>query len=728
MSSKNAVENSRDGDKLAQEIESGEVDVISKSDGSEVIAMRAEKLTEIKNDLLSGLKSLSSPVLPFSDEVDLLNERYQIKLQEELPKFSGNKAKAYSAIDKKDSENIIYAVVCDTLYQYRAEEAKKLLGTSHEEMVQLVDMGVVKLSLGDEYRFVMIFSKPSGQRLSEILKSNHPLSESFIQKQIVQPLSIVISSLNSVGIIHGRISPENIFISGNKTVLGECLSEPSGLSQDFICEPAERIVCLDYAKGKGASSVDVYALAVTIMQCIYDFSKIRKLSKDLFVKLLFDSIPYQIFSMGSKLPIGFTDLLVGVMNPQAKDRWDHKTLAIWVGGKRFNLVPMSSANEASRSFDFSGEPFFNCRSLANSYYKKWNLAKEDIRSNVIHRWLEQSMHKHEVSKQHQRAIKMTGGIEAKANKHNGELLSRIITILDPFGPLRFETMSFNTNGIGQLFAHAVLTNQQNELNLIITMLGFDLPAFQSDINQTMYAELADSLWKMENSRQNLTKNNIGFGIERYLYDLNPNLPCMSDRFEGYYVSNVRELLLLLNNLSFDATMDDSLLDKHISSFCAARMKITKDIKFPNLKNFEAIATNKELLCIQVLAAAQEKEKLKDLQGLAHWCAIRVTTHMSELHGSKIRDILCKKIISFAEDGNIKQVLDCITTPSILEKDRIGFNKTSDLFQKNRKNVQEMKNSSALKSKAGDIGGGVAGLVALLFFLFSIYSALNGTYI
>src|SRR5690606_34571676 len=128
-----------------------------------------------------------------------------------------------------------------------------------------LEEGVTTLSSINQKRFVAVLAKPNGRKLVDGINKDGPFAEDIITQTIITPLTNLLKITEKLGITHGRIHPNNLYINDdNKLIVGECISEPCGYSQPHYYEPPERAGCLPTGKGEGTPSVDYYALGMVI--------------------------------------------------------------------------------------------------------------------------------------------------------------------------------------------------------------------------------------------------------------------------------------------------------------------------------------------------------------------------------------------------------------------------------------------------------------------------------
>src|SRR5690606_28842427 len=130
----------------------------------------------------------------------------------------------------------------------------------------------------------------------------------------------------------------------------------------------------------------------------------------------------------------YQDFFRGVLADNPNERWGLDQLQQWLSGKRFNMIAPSAPKEAGRALEFRGEQYFNRRLLAQVFQKNWREAAKELRHLKLDRWAEMSLHRPEMAERIERALRIAG--DASTERHINDMMTRVISILDPTGPIR----------------------------------------------------------------------------------------------------------------------------------------------------------------------------------------------------------------------------------------------------------------------------------------------------
>lgn len=682
-------------------------------------ALRRTQFEDVKDHTLSRLRGYQPYGGIAEVETDRLADRYTIHVTQLLPEHSYGNVQAFAVTDDGNPQLPLYAVVCHPAYPFR-DDIFRHIRMEHPNLLRFYDEGIVHISsLGDQ-RHVFIFERPKGKRLSELIERHQGFPDEVVIHQIIKPIASVLTLFYDRRIAHCRIHPDNIFI-GDRTVLGECIGEPAGYSQEYLYEPPERIDALPEGKGSGSIRTDVYALGVLTLELLFGMEQFRRLGKDNFINRLMSMGGYALFTSNRHMSEAINDFARGTLNDVLSDRWTPTHVDSWINGKRYNILQPSLLHEASRGYEFDGQEYHSGRALAHAFFQKWHSARNAVRSPMLTRWIEQNMHKKELSLKLRHAVESSGGEHNTSAKQNDELLARAILLLDPFGPIRIGNLAFHIDGIGSILCEASRNNRQQDIQRILECFYIDLPNFASEVQNSAGGDDSfDALFKIDKIRHRVRTNTLGFGMERAIYDLNPGLPCLSPKLKEYRVVDNQQLLYALDKIATHDAHNTSLIDTHIAAFAASQSNLNKDISFNEFSRFHYIKDNKELIIIAILAKAQEKTRIKSLFGLAHWAAYRLIITTDQIHSLKIRRTVCDALLQAAERGNLSMIVTAYLNKQMLDKDIIGYKQSTQLFHTNTVRIHKLRSYEHKRRQATELGSGIATMFSILILIITFY--------
>lgn len=673
-------------------------------------------IADTQRDLQQRLAAYHSATIADRQE-NILNGRYRIDPNRVLD-YGYTHAKACHAEDSEMADRKLIAIICDHFHPYRPHVLEKMRTADHPNLIKLVDTGIVKISNLKQERFVIVYEKPEGKTLAQALREGLKLNEAQCVQQIIKPLVQALMFYEENSLSHLRVNPDNIFL-GENLVLGDAVAEPAGFSQPYFYEPIERLMCSPFGKGDGSIRSDTYALGAVVVEAMYGLEKQKRLTKEEFTAMIIQHGSSGVLLGNRTHTEYFQDFFRGTITDNAHERWYASTLRSWLGGKRFNLLSTNTQREALRSLEFEGKEYFNRRTLAHAFYENWNVARHFVPDGKLPRWLEQSLLKPDLGSRMQHAIDTYKGAINKTERAQNDLLAKAIMILDPQGPVRLSKAAFSVDGLGQYLSECFQFEMQGEQGLITEAIAADLHSFWADLQPPQASEMQDLVWKIQKLRGVIHNRQVGFGMERCLYELNPHIPCLSPLVREYHATNVKDFLQVLDAVAPTKGMNDSLLDRHIAAFLTAKLAIFKSPQINELREREDLANNEELKVIYLLAKAQERTGQK-LKGLTLWVAQRVLNMVDSIHSRRFRETITGDIKRYVEEGSLSYILQIFFNDKILGDDHSGFHQAWMVYQKNKIRISSLKNRQKLRQKALLKGMQTASLVASMMILYSAY--------
>lgn len=673
---------------------------------------------KVETGLAELMASCRSNFSPGGEHKDELQSRFTIHVQRPLPSFSHDTAKAFEATDTANPDRACYALVLDNWLPYRMRMLEMVAGNNHSNLQNVLGFGTVNLSHLNEARMVIVFERIDGKRLSESAAGEKRIHEHQVIDHVLSPLAKALQLFRDKEMVHGGINMQSVFL-GENFVLSECVSYPCGHYQHYLYEPLERLMADQNAKGAGDAKTDVYAAGVLAFELIYGIEHLHKLSRDDYIRAALELGPYQIFSAGREISVNMADFFRGILNDNRHERWDLDQMVAWLGGKRFNMIVPPTPREATRALTFVGQEFYSRRALANAFHKNWRVAIKEVRNLRLDRWFEMSMHRPELADRVERILRIGG--EATSEKNNNDMMSRLVSNLDPVGPIRTTDLALRPEGIGQLLADLFQRGLPQEMSQLMDVLEYDIPNYWAYLTEESKSNfLSQILWRCQRVRPYIKNRALGFGLERLLYEFNPNIACQSSIVKKHHVLTLPELLRTLDAIAHQQAPHTSFIDRHLIAFIAAKLEMGKEQKITDLTAMPTLANHQELIALRILGKAQQRHEKLVLPGLATWVAMRVELLLNEVHNRTNRKKLKLKLKTAAASGNINDVLSIIVNREMATKDFEGFARAVALYEHNDNAIAQLNNPKLIGRHANELGGRIAMLIAYFILFTSAY--------
>lgn len=667
------------------------------------------------------------PVTTYSR--DLLAQRYRLLPSQPIAALSSFQAKAVAAEDTRGEHTSIYALIFDSDAIVRKKHITALKEFRHPNLLSLLEEGMVEISTISEVRYVVLMERPVGTPLSKALslQQRSPVSETAIVNYLLRPFTEILRAFEGMGISHNRINLDNVYINNATLVLGECISDTAGVSQNFLFETTDRLLCLPWGKQDYAIDADCHALGMVALHLLIGFQPFANIPQESFIESLLVKGSYHTVVIQWDISDHFQDIFRALLNDSKRDRCAPEHIESWLAGRHFNLILPLIAQETARGFDLCGKMYFNRKALAHAMFQNWNEAKALLFDSRLPRWLETSIHRKDQADIVARIASNTLGDTARAKRQNNELLARIIMVLDPKGPVRFKELSFAIDGAPLLLTRLYLSQQQDALHSMLHAMEADLTGqwIEYQKGEGDYTFLGVRLQKI---RSFLRMRSPGFGVERCIYDNNPALPCLSPLLRKMGICDLPSLLLALDSVSTSvkaATTD--FMDAHIAAFIASKLDLGKEIKIHELEGVPEISSHPMLIGLKLFTRAQTAAHMPIVRGFTHWIALRFFPMLELIHRRVIRHRLQRQMKDAASSGKIASIASIILSPDAFLQDYHLFNKALTTYAARKQLIAKLNDPHERARHARMLGRAMAQLLAYGGCLFTIYFTTRSYY-
>lgn len=641
-----------------------------------------EKETKkLSRELFDGvgkdIDELAKENLNFNSEEDHINN-FKIDTNIELPAFSTDFANAYAAVDRdNENDNEHYALVFKKNLPLRLTEIITFSTLKVEGIVLPKLYGLTKISnLGNEIYFVTIMPKPKGQSLKALMDNGIKFDESFLMGKILRPVLNTINHLHRNSITYGKINPYNIFIDEHGVVsLAEIISEACGHSQLTFYETTEMAQAQKFGKGHGNEKIDYYALGITLFT-LTSGKLFIEVDPAETVKAKLYKGTYELLTNVGHVPNKISTLIKGLVIDNAEQRWGFTEVDGVLQGRVYS-DKIIDTSFIPRAIIFNGKDFYSRKSLAFAMYQEWDLAVEFVKTDKIKKWLQSSASEevvveilHSVNFQIP-AGKMT---EARVFSIDDERLIRTLIMMDPDGPIRINNTSFHKDGMGLLFISSLNSGFADVVQVIAGALISNIFSSYEYISN-VYGNQGNMSYLIPIYKciEFISKSEVGFGIERCIYDLNPTLICQSNLVKEDFCLSGKDVLRCLEGKN--ASFEDIAAKKTLACFIASKLGCNVNYKLKELDKFPQIQKSKIFQLTNIFAIAQRQFKVGALSSLTLGFRDALKDILSiHIKGVSIKNSLFEQIDKAAQSGSIQTLITAAASPTMLAKNAAGFAK------------------------------------------------------
>jgi hypothetical protein len=202
------------------------------------------------------------------------------------------------------------------------------------------------------------------------------------------------------------------------------------------------------------------------------------------------------------------------------------------------------------------------------------------------------------------------------------------------------------------------------------------------------------VFRVKRCTELLRKKYFGFGLERSLYELNPQLACQSEILKNSYSCVIQEALLSLEKTPINT---NEILDVHLSSFLSAKLELPTKIRITSLNKFQDFAATPAIQNLALLSLAQQRFPVTVLPNLAQNVVTSLNDSIETFHSRFIREEITNQLESVIKTGNLTKILSIISNTSFLVRDRLGFRRAILAYKNNSIQLIKLTNKKALNN-------------------------------
>jgi serine/threonine protein kinase len=660
-----------------------------------------------------------------------LKETYQIKVNSPLTEFNTEHAKAYEVIDSTGqiAPGGLYAFVFNAQFPTRLQTIKRLQTVKNPLIQQLHDYGKVVLSNGQSEKFAVILERPQGIPIKKYVEQNQPFAEKEVVMGLSKQLTNALISLSDHNIVHGSINADKVYYNKDtgRILIGECISDICGNSQYHAYDAIDQLLCQDACKGDMDTKGDFYSMGVLLLFLLSSKRPFYGFSKELISHIRLSNGSYESSIVFIRMRTGFSiskhmdNLIKGLLSDSRAKRWGLNEIEKWHNKEEPAPSMMRLHKQAPTPFEFNDREYYSRKSLAQELFLHWEKAKREVQIPDIVRWLSLSVKAQELA---QDVNQLTYGVNTIIISDNK--LMRVITLLDPDGPIRFQNFSGHISGIGFELANHFINKDTEQLEQLSKLINSgSIEYWIANQSEDSDFRLRGLNWRPQLIRKHLAKKGTGFGMERVLYELNPGMPCQSPLLENYYVVTLEELLESLDRFSGNK-QDETPVDRHIGAFIASRIDMSDDLRVKSLKNFPHFGKNPEVINTSMLSIAQAEGRVGQVKNLTNWMSKRLDGLVDSLNSRVIKKQLRHKLDEATETGNINELFKVLADPNFARRDVYGFAEARNQYRHMEFQIQRLQTQSNIQRMAYQLGLRIAVTISYLICASTlVYVVLQG---
>ena len=638
------------------------------------------EISEKKEDtdiVLSKINDNLKKEVSKTSQVVSVSGRFSIDFSSPIPSFDTPSAFAFEAKDKTMPNREVYALACNPEVLPRTDILNKLKNITTKGLLLLQDYGVIESPKHYSKTLCLIYEKPLGGRLiTDVNNDINRISEIDLTSNHIDNLVSAIEELSKQGIAHRNINPTNLYYKDKertKLVLGDCAACPTGYNQPSFCETIENLMTQKDGKGKGSCSDDIYSLGATVAYLLLGTNPIDKNMGHFTI--LDEKIKrgsYNTIIGGSTIPISILEFLRGTLADNINQRWTFTNIRIWLDGKRLSPIQAQTIKKAQRAITFNNKEYDTPRELARAMVVNWNDAYEIIDNGRLSKWALSGLGDEDLSKKIRDIIPTISSRASNLEAKKDIAIAKACMCLDPLAPIRYKNISFYYDGLSYLIYSYIKKDKDTKLFVEVLQREVMSDWFFAQDKTTAPNNILRHKTFMKNS-------NIGFGLERVLYDLSPNIPCISPYIASHFVTNYKDILKALDDVAKQQNVKKWPIDRHIAAFLMSRIE-NKILDYISAINSSKPSTASAGM-LHLLAYLQWQNGPETLYNLSSWVGGLLNPIIRSYNNKDFIKHLEAEVPKLVRKGSITNLCNYIDNKEARFEDNKGFKEAKDMYNK-----------------------------------------------
>ncbi|MFK7840520.1 MAG: hypothetical protein AB8B83_09370 [Bdellovibrionales bacterium] len=655
----------------------------------------------------------SQVVVKFAGDIEIFTNK-------PMPKFKSVQNQAFKAVSKGRNADNLIAIVCEKHCVPRRNAASVYSSIINPFLLPLHAYGKVYWPPAKQERYIVVYKHVINERLLEDDKEQAMgLKQDFVMDNVVKPMVDILQDFRDKDFVHGAIRPSNMFTSSSKKgfVLGDCLSAQASSTQPALFETIERAQANSSARGVGTLTDDLYAFGVSLAVMMRAIDPLAGKDEEEVIKDKIVHGSYAAITGKDRFKGSILELLRGLLHDDPSQRWTVDEILVWLDGRRLSPKQALKRGKAARPFSFVGQKFLQPSLLAMAVDALPNETVRVMEDGSLKQWVERSLEDDLMSQRLDEAYQSSVQI-GRGQGYEDRVVANIASVLDTMGPIRFRGQRLCADGVGSALYEAMVLKQDVKVFAALFMQSIAMNWVTATENPNL--DVTGLISKFDLCKNFLRQNKFGFGLERCLYLLAPEAPCLSPKLENYYVSTPEDMMYAFEDICKKGHSPPLFLDRHSAAFLSVKdSKIIDSFLF----DLNASEDHKNLIGnLKTLAAIQKRSNLDRFPHIAKTLNKRFPVLYKRFHDKKVREKLRENIEKFVKAGDLVKIANLLESPEVLEKDLKGFKAAALEYAQLRKEAEYLEKQLSDESTFGRstgkeisalISGGLAALIIIV---------------
>jgi hypothetical protein len=590
--------------------------------------------------------------------IQRIDRRYEVDVGTRLPEFDSPHAMAYSVRDRENPRASLFALVVEPGIAWRGATIVAQRPIRHPSVLQVMAIGPVTAADPTQRQAAIIIERPVGARLS---KRHGILKEDVLREVLLPAMLDGLQALHAKGITHRALRPDNIFFLNEREdalAIGECVSALPGYDQPADLEPIDRAAASPEGRGDGTPACDLYALGATLARLSGGKPPPDHDPEQRLIARM-ERGSFEVIAGEIKCSAPIRELIAGLMADDPAHRWTIEDVRAWILNPRAGAPSVVQPRNGTRPYSFQGHSATQPRVVVHLYSHNVEAARQDLQRGHLSRWVRSSLGHNDLADAIEVLVGRPDELARTPRMIDEDLVSRICCMLDPIGPVTYRGLSIMADGFVGAISQVALAGDGDALKTIVAMINLNLPltALRSPIAPD---NLKDLEARQSALRATIRSKYAEAGLERVLYELDPELPCLSPLVRDQLpIGPARYLRALDRWLRIGNDFSPGPIDRHGSAYIAARLppdmqKKARSLGF-KLRN-RAGDTASDLATLSFL---QDNFEAGPVPHLARWLSEHITSAFDGVRNVERRARMIASLKTTAQAGDLGAMLEVL---------------------------------------------------------------------
>ncbi len=638
----------------------------------------------------------------------LVKERFEINFDAPLKWLDCNGSEAYKVSDRIDPRRDLFALVCSNETAPRSSLLSYMKSIDHPNILKLIEYGIVSNPIKNNRTVALIYATPQGGKVLDALEEVNYKSNPGKFKTAIMGLISAAEALKGYGITHRSIRPDNIFFKSKEhteVMVGDCIAGFPAFYQPPAYETIESLMAMPAGRGNGNEKNDIYAIGATCISLLQGKEPLRDLTVPEIIRIKMKKGSYAALTQEDKIPNNFINILKGLTADDINSRWTFIQTYNYMEGKSNNFNAQIISEKPKRLLTINGEKCNTAQEVAYSLYmypdESWDL----IKSGKLLEWIKNGLENEKIYTEAEKLI-----AQANDNESHDILISKICILIDHTAPIHVKGLSVFPDGSPKAIYYSL--KNQLDMNDFYDLFGTDLIR--------MWYQEQESLRSPANAaefKSYITRKDIGYGLDRIMYDFDEDLPCISPLIGDEYINTAPRILKALDNNYSNLKGQVLPYDKNIVAFlrCKLGKKIDGILLDLNSKK-EDIQTS---AILRLYTDMQNKYGPVQLINLGKWLAASSKPIIKSYHNLKLQKAIERELLKVSKDGKLIEICKVLENAETKQKDREQFRSVEKEVVKLLDEKNKLVNGGyKLDEEAQELALKFAGILAVLTMITS----------